>query len=69
MLPLNAPADFEGGGTQFVSLEGKPLFRPERGVATMFSGRNRHRGVPVSSGVRYVLAGFLGVEAESDEGE
>ena len=54
---------FEGGGTQFVELEGAPTLRPAPGYALMFAGRNRHRGVPVTAGVRYVLAGFLGLEA------
>ena len=27
----------------------------------MFSGRNRHCGREITAGVRYILAGFLGV--------
>ena len=63
VVPLNGACAFEGGGTQFVELEGTPTLRPEPGYALMFSGRNRHRGVPVTAGVRYILAGFLGLEA------
>ena len=29
VLPLNPPVEYEGGGTQFVNLEGKPVFRPD----------------------------------------
>jgi hypothetical protein len=39
---------------------------PSVGTATMFSGKNRHCGVPVTAGVRYVLAGFLGYDADND---
>jgi hypothetical protein len=59
VLPLNPPDEYEGGGTQFVNLEGKPLFRPEHeGSAVMFSGKNRHCGKAITAGVRYILAGF-----------
>lgn len=59
MVPLNPPDEYEGGGTQFVNLEGKPLFRPEQeGSAVMFSGKNRHCGKAITAGVRYILAGF-----------
>ena len=61
VLPLNDRAEYEGGGTQFVALEGEPTFRPEAGRAVMFSGRNRHCGREITAGVRYILAGFLGV--------
>ena len=63
VVPLNGGREFAGGGTQFVELEGAPTLRPAPGYALMFAGRNRHRGVPVTAGVRYVLAGFLGLEA------
>ena len=60
VLALNDGAtEYGGGGTQFVALEGKPVHRPGRGHATMFSGKNRHCGVATTSGTRYVLAGFL----------
>lgn len=59
VVPLNPPDEYEGGGTQFVNLEGKPVFRPEQeGIAIMFSGKNRHCGKVITEGVRYILAGF-----------
>jgi hypothetical protein len=50
---------FDGGGTRFESLLGKPVYRPTAGSAIGFNGQNRHSGLPVTRGVRYILAGFL----------
>jgi hypothetical protein len=41
-----------------VEIEGQPVFRPAVGCATLFSGKNRHCGMAISAGVRYILAGF-----------
>ena len=62
-MPLND--GFEGGGTQFVEIEGAPIFRPAVGAALLFSGNNRHRGVATTDGVRYILAGFVDVRKRS----
>jgi hypothetical protein len=44
-------------GTFFVN-ESK-LYRPEAvGTAVVFSGKNEHLGVPLTSGIRYILTGF-----------
>ena len=59
VVPLND--GFEGGGTQFVEIEGAPIFRPAVGAALLFSGKNRHRGMETTEGVRYILAGFVDV--------
>ena len=59
VVPLND--GFEGGGTQFVELEGAPIFQPAVGAALLFSGKNRHRGIATTEGVRYILAGFVDV--------
>jgi hypothetical protein len=61
VLALNSPTyEYQGGGTHFLSPKvTSKVFRPALGHATLFHGRNRHRGVPVSQGTRYVLAGFL----------
>ena len=61
VLALNRRTEYAGGGTQFLELEGTPVFRPKRGCATLFSGKNRHCGVAITSGTRYVLAGFVSV--------
>ena len=63
VVPLND--GFEGGGTQFVQLEGAPIFRPAVGAALLFSGKNRHRGVETTEGRRYILAGFVDVRERS----
>ena len=62
VVPLND--GFEGGGTQFVEIEGAPIFRPAVGRALLFSGKNRHRGVATTKGVRYILAGFVDVRKD-----
>ena len=62
VVPLND--GFEGGGTQFVEIEGAPIFRPAVGAALLFSGKNRHRGVATTEGVRYILAGFVDVRKD-----
>ena len=59
VLALNEQSEFQGGGTKFLEIDGEPVFRPDRGFATLFSGKNRHCGMAISSGTRYVLAGFL----------
>ena len=63
VVPLND--GFEGGGTQFVELEGAPIFQPAVGAALLFSGKNRHRGIATTEGVRYILAGFVDVRKRS----
>ena len=65
VLPLNECCEFDGGGTQFVHLEEhRQLHRPPQGMCVMFSGKNRHKGVPITRGVRYILAGFLGDDSD-----
>jgi hypothetical protein len=57
-------AEFAGGGTRFELVgapENRPVFRPPAGCAIGFNGKNRHCGLPVRSGTRYILAGFLSV--------
>jgi len=58
VVALNDPSlDFEGGGTFFVNENA--LYRPtEAGTAVLFSGKNLHSGVAITSGVRYILTGF-----------
>ena len=58
VIALNDATEYAGGGTKFVEMKGKPVFRPAVGCATLFSGKNRHCGMAISAGVRYILAGF-----------
>lgn len=69
---------FQGGGTRF---EGSGKVRaPPAGSAVTFCGQNRHAGLPITAGTRYILAGFIffgepggcqfgGVEGEGDDGK
>jgi len=58
VIALNCPStEFTGGGTHFVNE--KTTYRPkEAGTAVIFSGKNLHSGVEVTSGTRYILTGF-----------
>mmetsp|Transcript_14343 Transcript_14343/g.33707 ORF Transcript_14343/g.33707 Transcript_14343/m.33707 type:complete len:320 (+) Transcript_14343:19-978(+) len=58
VLSLSDSTSFEGGGTLFPHLEGRPTFQPSRGSAVVFSGSHRHAGRPVTRGRRIILAGF-----------
>ena len=51
---------FEGGGTKFV--KSKRVERPVVGSGVGFCGQSRHQGLAVTSGTRYILAGFLKYE-------
>lgn len=59
VVGLNDLSEFDGGGTRFVNLAGLRTFRESPGDAVIFSGYNRHCGVPITRGIRYILAGFL----------
>lgn len=50
---------FEGGGTKFVNGTVK---KPLPGNAVGFCGQTKHQGLKVTSGTRYILAGFLSYE-------
>jgi len=65
VVPLNERTEFDGGGTKFVYLNhGEQLYRPTQGKCVFFSGKNRHCGVPITRGVRYILAGFCGDDSD-----
>lgn len=55
VLALND--DYEGGGTEFV--KSKEIVNLNTGDCLIFSGQNRHRGIKVKKGTRYILTGFL----------
>lgn len=48
--------DFTGGGTKFVN---GVIKKPSAGGAVGFCGQTKHQGLKVTSGTRYILAGFL----------
>eukprot|EP00040_Diaphanoeca_grandis_P023569 m.128416 g.128416 ORF g.128416 m.128416 type:complete len:432 (-) comp29334_c0_seq3:39-1334(-) len=56
-IALNAGfREFEQGGTFFERMNCS--FQPDQGHAITFPGQLYHAGVPITSGVRYVLVGF-----------
>ena len=54
---LNDPKDFEGGGTQIMSTE--EIYKLNKGGLLIHSGYNKHSGVKITSGLRYLLVGFI----------
>lgn len=52
--------DFTGGGTKFI--QSKTIKKPTVGSAVAFCGQSKHRGLPITSGTRYIMAGFLTYE-------
>jgi len=55
-LLLNDAGDFEGGGT-FFEEDGR-VYRPQQGVAVLHSGKRRHGGYPISSGLTHTNPGW-----------
>merc|ERR1712238_167128 len=49
--------DYEGGGTYFDCLDA--TIHIQRGHALVFPGKLRHRGVAITTGLRFLLVGFL----------
>ena len=59
VISLSPLAAYEGGGT-WVERSGR-VYRPAQGSGIAFSATERHAGLSVTKGVRYILAGFLRV--------
>ena len=64
---------FDGGGTNFISMDQETkerrivLVRPETvGDCVLFCGRHLHSGEVITSGVRYILTGFVRVYVKED---
>jgi hypothetical protein len=55
---LSDPSDFEGGGTYF---DDGLISRLEQGDILIHSSRIKHSGLPITSGCRYLLVGFLNI--------
>jgi len=60
---LNHQSEFKGGGTNFV--DQNETVRKEVGDCVVHSGRVLHMGIPIDSGRRYILVGFLDACDES----
>ena len=63
IVQLNALDEFVGGGTKFAHAS-HPISVPA-GHALLFNGRLLHAGANISSGARYLLAGFVGFHADA----
>ena len=62
--------EYLGGGTMFRNPKDNKsvLVRPDSvGDCVMFCGRHLHSGVQITSGVRYILTGFVRVYVDKDE--
>ena len=51
--------EYEGGGTFFTKLK-KKIILP-KGSAVVFSGKETHKGIKITSGTRYIVTGFLNI--------
>ena len=59
---LSDPSAFEGGGTRFppnAYTEDEVVYAPQRGQMLSHYGGLRHASVPCTSGLRYIMVGFL----------
>lgn len=54
---LNSPAEFAGGGTFFKHLN--TVVHLDQGEAVVHDGKQTHAGVPITSGCRYIMVGFV----------
>lgn len=54
---------FTGGGTTFKKIGNNIILKPGEGL--VFSGQNEHKGNYITSGTRYILAGFLNYDGEN----
>lgn len=61
VLLLSDPAEFEGGGTFYENAN--ETVKPERGGLAIHCGKVRHAGVTITSGIRYILIGFMDVKS------
>lgn len=51
--------EYTGGGTYFTKLKRKVAL--PKGWCVLFSGRESHKGLKITSGTRYILTGFLNI--------
>ena len=57
IILVNKPDDFTDGGTYFHAID-KTLYM-EQGEALVFNGQLVHEAIPISSGRRFVVSGFI----------
>lgn len=59
---LSNITDFEGGGTYF---DDGLIMKPDQGGLVIHSSHIKHSGLPITSGIRYVLVGFVNLVLEN----
>jgi predicted 2-oxoglutarate/Fe(II)-dependent dioxygenase YbiX len=57
ILLISKPSDFEGGGTFFHAIN--KTMHLEQGEALIFNGQLVHEAVPITTGKRFVISGFV----------
>jgi predicted 2-oxoglutarate/Fe(II)-dependent dioxygenase YbiX len=57
IILINKPSEFSGGGTYFHAID--KILQLDQGEALIFSGQLVHEAVPISSGKRFVISGFV----------
>ena len=60
VVQLSDPADYQGGELQVLSAEEPTTFSKARGTVVVFPSYVLHRVMPVTSGTRFSLAGWVG---------
>lgn len=61
--------DFVGGGTRFKNNSMNDYGKMEIGDCLLFCGLEKHSGIPVTSGTRYILTGFLDIAMTCHEND
>ena len=57
---LNSEREFEGGGTRFYTNDNDyELVELKQGDLVLHSGKTQHAGNAITSGIRYILVGFI----------
>lgn len=60
VLQLSDPDDYEGGNLQLLDEAGRSYFAPRaRGTVVVFDSRTQHRVLPVKSGLRKSIVGWV----------
>lgn len=61
---LSDPSDFNGGGTKYE--HDNVTYKVEKGDMLMHTGEDRHCGLKITSGKRYLLIFFLDLNKNSN---
>ena len=56
---LNNTNEFDGGGTEFYINNKSYKYRNKQGSGILSFGKVEHKGIPITSGIRYILVGFI----------